>query len=311
MSRVRQRDSKDERISASRSSCISGLVFEVPLHLTGFFYPVFHERAEHTGSLGAGLVIEPGLKCVVDEGEGVWFGGEKIDSGPAAHIYAELGRGFSINLTGSCIPGAGYAFSASSSIAVAACFALAGRINTLDAALKAHVSEVKHGTGLGDVLSIWDGFGLALRKSPGAPGIGEVESIKINEEVVVLTSELGKLPTRDLLSIHLEKIIEAGKKAYRLFLENPNLELFLTLSNSFSRALGLVDEKVEEIVKPVSSMLLGWYVKKRVLVLVAERRDAAEVAKNIGSYLPVVRVFRPGEVEWRRYLETIPATRRS
>jgi pantoate kinase len=282
-----------------------GFEFEVPLHLTGFFYPVYRESWELTGSLGAGLVIRPGLKCVVSEGEGVWFNSEPISWGPALEIYNEMGGGSSVHLSGNCLPGAGYAFSAASGLAVAACYALAGKMSAGEAAMKAHVSEVRCKTGLGDVLAIWDGVGLVLRKRPGGPGVGEVENIRISDKIAIVTSELGRLSTESLLTTHHEKIMEAGERSYREFLKNPSLANFLEISNRFSKELGLVDRSVEEIVRPVSPRLLGWYVKKRVLVMVVEEAEIEEVAVNIGASLPIVRVFKPGEVEWRRYLETI------
>lgn len=281
------------------------LSFEVPLHLTGFFYPVYRESWELTGSLGAGLVIRPGLRCVVGDGEGVRFAGEPISWGPALEIYNELGKGFSVHLSGNCLPGAGYAFSASSSLAVAACYALAGKISPSEAAMMAHISEVRCRTGLGDVLAIWGGEGLVLRKKPGGPGVGEVENIKISDKIAIVTTELGRLSTENLLTSYYEKIMMAGEWCYREFLKNPSLASFLELSNRFSRELGLVERSVEEAVRPISSRLLGWYVKKRVLVMVVEEAEVDEVAVNIGASLPIVRVFKPGEGEWRRYLETI------
>ncbi len=282
-----------------------GFAFEVPLHLTGFFYPVYRQSWELTGSLGAGIVIRPGLRCVVGGGEGLRFEGEPISWGPALEVYNELGRGFSVHLSGNCVPGAGYAFSAASSLAVAACFALAGKIGVGEAAMRAHVSEVRCRTGLGDVLAIWNGVGLVLRKRAGGPGVGEVENIRISDKIAIVTSELGRLATDSLLTMHHDKIMEAGHRFYGEFLKNPSLENFLELSNRFSRALGLVDRSVEEVVRPVSPRLLGWYVKKRVLVMVVEEAEVGEVAVNIGASLPIVRVYKPGEVEWRRYLETI------
>ncbi len=289
----------------------AGFAFQVPLHLTGFFFPVYGEREELTGSLGAGLVIEPGLRCIVERGEGIWFEGRPIIGGPAHSIYEDLGGGFSITLSGQCTPGAGYAFSAASSLAVAACFALSGRLDVLDAAQMAHTYEVRHRTGLGDVLAIWDGYGLVMRRKPGSPGIGEVESIKLADKIAIITSELGRLPTENLLSAYHNKIVETGVRMYQEFLREPTLDNFLRLSNRFSRELGLVDEKVDRVIRPLEHHIIGWYVKKRVLVIVAEEAEVGEVSVNIAASLPIVRVFKPGEVEWRRYLKTILDTSRS
>ncbi|MEM4590378.1 MAG: hypothetical protein QW555_00855 [Nitrososphaerota archaeon] len=291
-------------------SAIDGkIVFEVPLHLTGFFYPVFDVTPERTGSLGAGLVIRPGLHCTLSTGEGLWFRNRALVEGPAYELYKSLGEGLSISLDGDCMPGAGYGFSAASTLAVAACAVLARRVDPVEAAIQAHNSEVRNRTGLGDVSAIWSGYGLAIRKKAGAPTIGVVESLSIGDNVEIVTSELGRLSTESLLSRYGEKIAEVGREVYREFLKDTSLEAFLTLANRFSREIGLVDERLEALLKPFSRHILGWYVKKRVLVVVTEKSEAPEFAKNIGPKLKVVRLFTPSEEVWKRYLETILATR--
>lgn len=287
------------------------VVFEVPLHLTGFFYPIYRETPELTGSLGAGLIISPGLRCFLKRGEGLKFNESTLNTGPAHELYESFGKGLAICLEGNCVPSAGYAFSASSSLAVAACAAIARKIKPSEAAIRAHVAEVNHRTGLGDVAAIWEGFGIAIRKEAGAPTICVVESLQVKEKVAVITSELGKLSTESLLLDYGEKIAAIGKEVFSQFLKEESLENFLTLANIFSRRVGLVEKSLEEYLKPFSSQLLGWYVKKRVLVLVAEESEAPEVAKNISARPQVVRVFRPGEVVWKKYLEAILDTHRS
>jgi len=287
-----------------------GVALQVPLHLTGFFCPVYGDTPETTGSLGAGIVIEPGLSCSIGPGSGVLLNGEDMGRGPARDIYESLGGGFSVNLSCRVSPGAGYALSAASSLAVAACYAIRGDVALGEVGVAAHVAEVRWGTGLGDVLAIWGGRGLTVRRRAGAPGVGEVEWLRIGERIVVLTYELGRLPTSELLRSRLPTILEEGRRAYRIFASEPSLELFLQLANRFSRRLGLVDRRMEEAVRNVEDLILGWFVKKRVLVMLVEEGLADEVAKNTGLPLEALRVFRPGERVWRTYLETILDTLR-
>ena len=55
----------------------------------------------------------------------------------------------------------------------------------------------------------------------------------------------------------------------------------------------------------LSRRILGWYVKKRVLVVVSEQEWAADVAETIELSINRVRWFRLGGAGWRKSLETI------
>jgi pantoate kinase len=236
------------------------VLIEVPLHLTGFFYPIYTGDPQTTGSLGAGVVITPGLTCSVRKGlKGVTFNGGVMESGPASIIYRvlRLREPLGIELQGHCVPGAGYAFSAASALAVGSMLVASGIAEPIEVARVAHVLEVKHETGLGDILAIWEGGGLTVRTKAGAPGIGRAESVKVDEKVVVLTTELGTMSTSTYLSKHSEKIIGLGRRLHEHFIKDPSLALFLELSESFSKELGLVEEKVHDVMQKLSRRILG------------------------------------------------------
>jgi len=284
---------------------------EVPLHLTGFFYPIYTSDPHTTGSIGAGVVITPGLVCNIRiDQRGITFNGEALKAGPAVELYGRLKHPLGIELQGDCAPGAGYAFSAASALAVGSALVASGMATPLEVARMAHVVEVEHGTGLGDVLAIWEGGGLTVRTVAGAPGVGRAASVRVEENVVVLTTELGTMSTRQYLSEHLDKIRSLGRRLYERFIADPSLSLFLELSESFSRDLGLADEKILDVVRRLSPRILGWYVKKRVLVVVAEQEWAADVAKTIEESINKARWFRLGGAGWRKSLETIRDTSR-
>ncbi len=284
---------------------------EVPLHLTGFFYPHYTNDPHTTGSIGAGVVITPGLICNIRiDQSGITFNGGALKSGPAVELYRRLKHPLGIELQGDCVPGAGYAFSAASALAAGSALVATGVATPLEVARMAHVIEVEHGTGLGDVLAIWEGGGLTVRTVAGAPGVGRAESVKVEENVVVLTAELGTMSTRQYLSEHLYKIKSLGRRLYERFVADPNLSLFLELSERFSRELGLADEKILEVVRRLSPRILGWYVKKRVLVVVAEQEWAVDVAETIEESINKARWFRLGGAGWTKSLETIRDTSR-
>ena len=284
---------------------------EVPLHLTGFFYPIYTSDPHTTGSIGAGVVITPGLVCNIRrDHRGITFNGVALKAGPAIELYKNLRQPLGIELQGDCAPGAGYAFSAASALAAGSALVASGMATPLEVARMAHVIEVQHGTGLGDVLAIWEGGGLTIRTRAGAPGVGSAESVGAEEKVVVLTTELGTMSTRQFLSDHLDRIMSLGRRLYERFIADPSLSLFLELSESFSRELGLVDEKILDVVRRLSPRILGWYVKKRVLVVVAEQEWAVDVAKTIEESINKARWFRLGGAGWRKSLETIRDTSR-
>jgi len=287
------------------------LSIEVPLHLTGFFYPIYTSDPHTTGSIGAGVVITPGLVCNIRrDHRGITFNGVALKAGPAIELYKNLRQPLGIELQGDCAPGAGYAFSAASALAAGSALVASGMATPLEVARMAHVIEVQHGTGLGDVLAIWEGGGLTIRTRAGAPGVGSAESVGAEEKVVVLTTELGTMSTRQFLSDHLDRIMSLGRRLYERFIADPSLSLFLELSESFSRELGLVDEKILDVVRRLSPRILGWYVKKRVLVVVAEQEWAVDVAKTIEESINKARWFRLGGAGWRKSLETIRDTSR-
>jgi len=287
------------------------LPIEVPLHLTGFFYPIYTSDPHTTGSIGAGVVITPGLVCNIRrDHRGITFNGVALKAGPAIELYKNLRQPLGIELQGDCAPGAGYAFSAASALAAGSALVASGMATPLEVARMAHVIEVQHGTGLGDVLAIWEGGGLTIRTRAGAPGVGSAESVGAEEKVVVLTTELGTMSTRQFLSDHLDRIMSLGRRLYERFIADPSLSLFLELSESFSRELGLVDEKILDVVRRLSPRILGWYVKKRVLVVVAEQEWAVDVAKTIEESINKARWFRLGGAGWRKSLETIRDTSR-
>jgi pantoate kinase len=282
---------------------------EVPLHITGFFYPVYTGVPETSGSVGAGIVVEPGVTCEVKKGAGgITYNGEVLASGPSVELYRALRLPFGLELSGQCAPGAGYAFSAASTLAVVSAGVILGGLSLLEAGRIAHAMEVLHGTGLGDVLAIWEGGGLTVRTRPGAPGIGRAESVKIETDLVILTAELGTMPTRDFLVRHSASIMELGRRLYESFIDEPSFERFFELSQTFTLELGLLEQPVRELVRRLPKEALGWFVKKKLLVVAAEKHEAPKVARGMEELFRRVRWFRVGGRGWRRSLETIRDT---
>ena len=111
----------------------------------------------------------------------------------------------------------------------------------------AHMAEVNHGAGLGDVIA-QTGRGLVLRTSPGAPGIGEIESFE--HDVFIAYKTFGEIETSEIIgdAHHKRVISDSGSKYLELFEKEPTLENFLDYSNQFARDIGLMSGEVENLV---------------------------------------------------------------
>ncbi len=128
----------------------------------------------------------------------------------------------------------------------------------------AHLSEIKTGSGLGDVSAIIAG-GLAFRKKPGAPSVGNVKRVKIPQKKIYYVT-CDKMDTSSVLG-NPEKakgIKKAGKKSIESFKKEKTFENFMNLSNCFTREIGLetpdikrVLEKIDPEIALASQAMLG------------------------------------------------------
>ena len=116
----------------------------------------------------------------------------------------------------------------------------------------AHMAEVNLGGGLGDVIA-QTGHGLVLRTSPGAPGIGEIESFE--NDVYIAWKTFGGIETSEIISNphHKAIISEAGVKYLELFKEEPSLKNFLDFSRNFSKETNLMSDEVKNQIEYFNS----------------------------------------------------------
>ncbi|MET1128415.1 MAG: hypothetical protein ABWW70_03775, partial [Thermoproteota archaeon] len=162
-----------------------------------------------------------------------------------------------------------------------------------EAAYHAHVAEVEAGTGLGDVAAMLYGRGLELRLAPGAPGLARVVSIPLSANLKLVTASLGSMSTSEMHKVLADRLYSMTAPRIRRVFENASLEVFLEEARSFSVEAGFVDrslaEKIDRIARRGSA--LGWYVKKKVLVVVSEEDRAEEVKAELEGLLPDARIF--------------------
>lgn len=224
-----------------------------PCHVTAFFVPSIQPKEPaRTGSWGAGLCLGTGVVATVEAEEadqGSLSVTRRHDEGDTAvtrEALTQLLGEKPIEVSCEVVEGApeGQGFGISGASSLAASFALArclgeGRSKAMQAA---HLAEVRHRTGLGDVVSAFLG-GAVLRTAPGIPPYGSQRSIPAKGDVVVATVGEG-LDTGELLRDEevMQRVTEVGRECTESVSENPSLESIFQAGAHFSRETDLVDE---------------------------------------------------------------------
>jgi|Deesub1362A_J573_1020465.scaffolds.fasta_scaffold00003_193 pantoate kinase len=275
---------------------------EVPGHISGFWYVYKREDPLHTGTVGAGLVIEPGLIVSSNPGynEKLMFNGRVISVNTLESAYINAGiEGVPIKVSSPFELGRGYG--ASAAIALGGLYISFREKGILKSWLEigryAHQAEVENVTGYGDVIAEIYGGGLELRIEPGAPGIGVVDRVPVSSDINVLTVGLDRYTTLDMFKRYGDKIRESGIKVYKEFIKAPSIESFLHLSHRFSMETGMLTKEMDTRLKELlggyirQGRVLGYFVKKGLLVVVSEGNASAEVYRAI-STLGTPKVFR-------------------
>ncbi|PIS39632.1 MAG: hypothetical protein COT33_00950 [Candidatus Nealsonbacteria bacterium CG08_land_8_20_14_0_20_38_20] len=305
------------------------LKIAVPLHITGFFAPQFSANPLLTGSVGAGLVITPGLVCVckfsnkLSKSKVIYNGVEtKIEPLQKLFDRVNFNKKVSIRLSSPVPLGFGYGVSGASTLAVSlALHRFLGKSN-LKAAQLAHLAEVESLTGLGDALAIFSGRDLTVRLKPGAPGIGIVKSFSQPKNLRVITADLKRIKTKKMLKSMNQKTISLGQKILEKFVKNPSLENFFQYSQLFAKEIGWTNENFFKKLMPLKKQVfissfskssfrseifqiseqrirnkeycIGFTVKKGVLFAVAEQNKLKNAVSILKKISPKIHIFKFG-----------------
>ncbi len=257
----------------------------VPLHITGFWKPVYTEDPVTTGSLGAGVNIEPKLivKASLSSTSKLYLNDERLLSVDSVNnVFNSVNCGLVVRGYTKAPLGAGYGLSAALALAASvAASVLCGGETLEKAALRAHVAEVKAGTGLGDVIAEFYG-GFEVRVKPGPPGVGEVVHIPFNPKVKVLTVPLGRRSTRVMLSEYTSDLARLAGELVEKLIENPSLENFIEYSSLFTRRFFNYTVP-DELMEGVRGRVIGYYMKKCVLTVFVDEDYSLDVEDYIRS----------------------------
>ena len=266
----------------------------IPLHVTGLWIPVWRHNPLLSGSLGAGLLMEPGIEVEATRA-GEWrveitVEGSQLNSLPS--IASETLKLMSsatpahIRISSPVPLGAGFAVSAGIALGIALGAGLLSGMGIVESAGIAHEAEVRAGTGLGDVVAMLYGRGLEIRIAPGGPGLASVESYPV-PRLEILAAVLGRMETKEMHRVLGERLYEAAAPRLARLLSRPELITLLQEARGFSIESGMVSEELARLLDKLvdERVLLGWYVKKKVLVMVPEEGETRRVEELIGGII--------------------------
>ncbi len=232
-----------------------------PAHITGFFE--VHDNIDplRKGSIGCGIVLHEGIETTVSCGEGiekttVLLDGVEVKGSTIRTVVESLtDRPVKVECKADIPIESGLGASGAGALGTAYALNCALELNLTASKLNqiAHVAEVKNSSGLGDVAAQSLG-GVVIRKTPGAPGIGNYDRIPVKEQDIWCVV-LGELSTSSVLSNReaVESINLAGRSAMQRLMEKPTLENFMLCSRDFTVNTGLADNTITDIMETVES----------------------------------------------------------
>ena len=285
------------------------MIAKFPSSITGFFSIRDNIDVNRKGSLGAGVVIEEGVKTKVKITRSRELGiSTYINKKPcecrttkrAIEIFFnkfDIERKYKVEVFHEInVPIAqGFGTSAGMSLGVVKClndfFNL--NLNLKEIGDIAHVAEVLEKTGLGSVVGELS-RGIFVRLKEGAPSFARVESISYNGFFVC--AKVGEaLLTRSVISkkVFVKRINYLGDLCLREFLKNKTPENFLRLSKYFAENLRIGDKNVIKVIKKLENMgyifsqtMIGNYV----FTLTEDPENVLNALEEIGLEGVVYRI---------------------
>lgn len=242
-----------------------------PGHITGFFQILDQPKDPLLkGSRGAGVCVGQGVTTKVQAEKSAKTSVEVKINGDATNsaLVSERVANALLSLAGGThkvliehevkVPiGCGFGSSGAGALSLALALSEIFNLNLsrFEAAQIAHVAEVECKTGLGTVIAETSG-GLEIRVKPGAPGVGKIKSIPINESFVVACLSLGSVCTGRILGDEpfRQRINESGGNFVDELIVHPTLGNFIEFSRKFAEHLGLISERLRPILEEADSV---------------------------------------------------------
>lgn len=227
-----------------------------PGHITGFFEKPENKKLNTDllsyGSKGAGFSFKKGVTTSVElyKSKKKWY---EISINNSLTTNAEVSKwvvqyyldkfdfNFYIKINHFIDIPIGYGLGTSGAGALSLTYALNKALNiNLSkeyAAQIAHIAEIECNTGLGTVISEFYG-GLEIRTSFGAPGIGKLTKIELNNYKAIILC-ISPLSTKQILTNYSNNANSLGQKMVEQLLLSKDVNFFLRMSHQFADFLGL------------------------------------------------------------------------
>ena len=269
----------------------------VPCHITCFFEIREHDDPLETGSRGAGFNLDVGVRTILRlrrSSEVEISGGNDVSRSVVERMLRSLGVKARAELEhdGPVPMGVGYGVSGATALgaAIATSVALGNIMTVSQAGAVAHVVEVEHMTGLGDVIAQIHG-GVEVRVKEGAPGVGVVDKLLHEPDLRLITAVLRKIPTREMLMTKREAINKYGRLALARLLKRPSIEVLMREAKAFAEGVGFMDGDVKKVAEEVIKRgALGASVKKGVFYALTRESFVDELSSLISERLGGVRL---------------------
>lgn len=175
-------------------------------------------------------------------------------------------------------------------------------LSRLEAAQIAHVAEVECKTGLGTVIAETFG-GLEIRVKPGAPGVGQIKFIPINEDCVVACLSFGPLPTSKILTNEAsrQRINAFGGDLTDELVRHPTTQNFMEFSRKFAEQVGLISKKLRAVLQEADSagLTCSMAMLGETAFSIVKRDQVEEVHKIFTKHVPSERNVIVAEIDFK------------
>jgi pantoate kinase len=223
-----------------------------PGHITGIVIKPDNSLDYHVaGSKGAGFSIDRGITTSVEVFEyqttnfQISINDKVEDANVSKWVVEEylkrLHKPYHINIKHETNIPIGFGLGSSGAAALSLSYALNEALDTelskYEVGQIAHCAEIACKTGLGTVIAEFSG-GFEIRTSIGAPGVGIIERIDLEDYRAVILC-IAPLSTKAFLMNHVNLANPLGEKMLEKLRVSKDIDEFLRMSYQFAQSLGL------------------------------------------------------------------------
>lgn len=226
-----------------------------PGHLTGFFEVHMKQDPVNSGSRGAGINIDKGVKAFskVKESSKNEIKAPGISKKAIERLLKKLDKKYKIRIKFKREIPPKTGFGSSGAEALSSLLAVKEALNlplTQNKIVEiAHKTEVENKTGLGDVVPQAKG-GVVIRKKEGGPSEAETDKIPTREKKLYFYV-FGPITTSKIINSKnkIKKLNKIGKNKRKKLLKKPTLENFFITSKKFAIETRIGKKRTLKILK--------------------------------------------------------------